>query len=177
MGTEYIRSLSPRRRHLPLVAGTALLLATLLAGCVTPDSAAQHSDGNVTVSDKQPPLVHGDPLNGLRADAGDRVYFDYDSATVRSDALPILQKAATWIRQHPGTRIMIEGHADERGTREYNLALGERRAEAVRHVLAGYDVPSAQIAGTVSYGKERPAAVGSSEAAWAQNRRAVMDVE
>jgi peptidoglycan-associated lipoprotein len=91
--------------------------------------------------------------------------------------MPVLEQAATWLRQHPTARLMLEGHADERGTREYNLALGEKRAEALERALLGLNVAKGQITGTVSYGKERPAVVGSTEEAWAQNRRAVMAVQ
>ena len=86
----------------------------------------------------------------------------------RSDAF------ASWLRGNPSARVTIEGHADERGTREYNMALGDRRAVALRNALVDRGVAVAQIVQTVSYGKERPAMVGSSESAWAQNRRAVM---
>ena len=101
----------------------------------------------------------------------DRVFFDFDKSTVRADAQPVLAKWADWMKRYPSTPVTIEGHADERGTREYNLALGERRANAVRDYLAARGV-SGQIQ-VISYGKERPAVAGNNEAAWSQNRRAV----
>ena len=102
---------------------------------------------------------------------GDRVYFDTDEYTVRTDAQPILTNQAAWLARYPQVRIRIEGNADERGTREYNLALGARRANAVRDFLVGRGVAATRIE-TLSYGKERPMAAGSDEAAWAQNRNA-----
>jgi peptidoglycan-associated lipoprotein len=106
----------------------------------------------------------------------DTVYFDYDKATLRAEALPVLTHLAKWMEGHPDVRLRISGHADERGTREYNLALGDRRAATVRNYLASLGVP-AQRLDTVSYGKERPAVAGSNEDAWAKNRRAVAELE
>lgn len=102
---------------------------------------------------------------------GDRVYFDLDSYDVKSDAYPRLDAQAAWLQRYPNVRIRIEGNADERGTREYNLALGARRAESVRTYLVERGVPAGRI-DTISYGKERPIAEGSSEDAWARNRNA-----
>ena len=106
---------------------------------------------------------------------GDRVYFDYDSAELDGDAKELLQSQAAWIKQYNKTSITIEGHCDERGTREYNLALGEKRAQAVKNYLNGLGVDSSNLS-TISYGKERPAVVGSNDAAWSQNRRSVTTV-
>ncbi|MBF6602501.1 MAG: peptidoglycan-associated lipoprotein Pal [Sphingorhabdus sp.] len=102
----------------------------------------------------------------------DRILFELDSYTVDSQDQAILQSQAQWLAQYPNARVTIEGHADERGTREYNLALGERRANAAKNYLASLGVSPDRMT-TVSYGKERPEALGSNEAAWAQNRRAV----
>ncbi len=101
--------------------------------------------------------------------AGDRVYFDYDSFEIRSDATPVLDSQAAWLQRYPAVRVRIEGNADERGTREYNFALGSRRAQAVADYLAGRGVNRGRIS-TVSYGKERPIDPGSSEEAHAKNR-------
>lgn len=101
-------------------------------------------------------------------------YFDYDRSVLKPDALAALEMHAQMLREHPDHSIVISGHADERGTREYNLALGERRADAVRDYLLASGVSSRQIQ-TVSYGEERPEAAGTSESAWSRNRRAVMD--
>lgn len=100
---------------------------------------------------------------------GDRVYFDTDSHDVRDDARPILDAQSAWLRRYPGVNVRIEGNADERGTREYNLALGARRANAVRDYLVGQGVEAARIA-TISFGKEQPLDAGSGEDAWAKNR-------
>ncbi len=103
---------------------------------------------------------------------GDRVYYDLDKSNIRADQRPQLEKQATWLKKFPATRVSIEGHADERGTREYNLALGERRANAARDFLVALGVNPGRIK-SVSYGKERPVALGHEESSWRQNRRAV----
>lgn len=108
----------------------------------------------------------------LVANVGDRIFFAFDSSVVAADQRPTLQRQASWMQQYPSVTVMVEGHTDERGTREYNLALGQRRANAARDVLVAGGVAGARIS-TISYGKDRPAALGSDEAAWAQNRRAV----
>ena len=100
---------------------------------------------------------------------GERIYFDTDSYDVRSDAQPTLAAQAQWLNRYPAVRVRIEGNADERGTREYNLALGARRAESIRNYLVNRGVPAGRI-DTISYGKERPIAFGSSEDSWARNR-------
>jgi len=102
---------------------------------------------------------------------GDTVYFDTDSHEVRADALPVLDAQAQWLNRYPAVRVRIEGNADERGTREYNLALGARRANAVRDYLVGRGVPTSRIT-TLSYGKEKPIDAGTGEEAWARNRNA-----
>lgn len=103
---------------------------------------------------------------------GDRVFFDTDRYDISPDSQYILQKQAEWFAANPGTTATIEGHADERGTREYNLALGARRANSARSFLISQGVDGSRLQ-TVTYGKERPVALGSNEQAWAQNRRAV----
>jgi peptidoglycan-associated lipoprotein len=108
----------------------------------------------------------------LVANVGDRVFFDFDRSNIRADQRPVLERQAGWMGRYPQVQVMVEGHTDERGTREYNLALGQRRANAARDVLVAGGVSSSRIS-TISYGKDRPAALGSDEAAWAQNRRAV----
>jgi len=102
----------------------------------------------------------------------DTVYFATDSHLLDAASRATLDAQARWLIQHPTVRVTIEGHCDERGTRDYNLALGERRANAAKNHLASRGVPSLQMA-TLSWGRERPAVAGSDEAAWAQNRRAV----
>jgi peptidoglycan-associated lipoprotein len=111
----------------------------------------------------------------LEASAGDRVFFAFDRSDITPEAQQILERQADWLRRYPNVTVTIEGHCDERGTREYNLALGERRAQAVKNVLVAMGIPASRIS-TISYGKERPAVVGSTEEAYAQNRRAVTTV-
>lgn len=115
------------------------------------------------------------PLAGSTQDfvvnVGDRVYFDTDSHDIRSDAMPLLDAQSDWLRRYSGVAVRIEGNADERGTREYNLALGARRANSVRDYLVSHGITSNRIA-TISFGKEQPIDSGSGEGAWQQNRNA-----
>ena len=119
------------------------------------------------------------PKAGSQADlvinVGDRVFFDYDKFNVRPDGRATLEKQAAWLKKHSGLTITIEGHADERGTREYNLALGDRRANSAKDYLTALGISPGRIK-TISYGKERPVALGSNEEAWSQNRRATTTV-
>lgn len=103
---------------------------------------------------------------------GDRVFFGYDRYDLTPEARTQLDIQARWLQQYPNVSITIEGHADERGTREYNIALSERRANATRDYLISTGVSSSRV-NTIAFGKERPAVVGSDPSAWAQNRRAV----
>lgn len=104
--------------------------------------------------------------------AEDRVFFAFDSSAISPDSAEILNTQVKWLKKHDNVDVVVQGYCDERGTREYNLALGERRANAVKQYLASQGVASDRIS-TISYGKERPAVLGNNEAAWAQNRRAV----
>lgn len=112
----------------------------------------------------------------FRQNVGDRVYFDFDSSTVREDGRATLNKQAEWLKKYTNYQITIEGHCDERGTREYNIALGERRANSIRQYLAAQGVPAARLR-SLSYGKERPEVVGSDEGSWARNRRGVTTLQ
>ena len=107
---------------------------------------------------------------------GDRVFFDLDSSQLRPDARDTLNKQSTWLKQYTNYAITVEGHADERGTREYNLALGARRAQTISSFLASQGVPAGRMK-TISYGKERPEVVGSDEGAWSRNRRGVTSLQ
>lgn len=123
-----------------------------------------------------PPAPTG-PAKGSQEDflasvAADKIYFDTDKYDVDTQDQDILRSQAQWLAANPTVKVTLEGHADERGTRDYNIALGERRANAAKTYLASLGVDTARIT-TISYGKERPAALGSDETAWAQNRRAV----
>lgn len=112
----------------------------------------------------------------LAEQIGDRVQFGYDSYTLSTQARQVLLSQAKWLQRFPNLTITIEGHCDERGTREYNLALGERRANSAKSYLVALGVSENRI-NVVSYGKERPAAAGSNEQAWAKNRRAVSVID
>ena len=121
----------------------------------------------------------GQPAPGTQEDlavsVGDRVFFDYDSVVLNAEATSVLDGQAAWLKEYPDVVITIEGHADERGTREYNLALGDRRANAVRNYLMALGIDQERIL-TISYGEERPENPGHDESAWGQNRRAVTTV-
>jgi peptidoglycan-associated lipoprotein len=123
--------------------------------------------------------VQSGPVPGSVQDfvvnAGDRVYFDLDQFTVRTDAQPVLAAQAAWLNRYPNVKVRIEGNCDERGTREYNFALGGRRANSVKTFLVEHGVNSSRIT-TVSYGKERPVDPGAGEAAWQHNRNAHTDI-
>ncbi len=146
----------------------ALVSALLLvAACdsSSSDDANANGAGNGT----------GNGILGQAADGsnvGDRVFFALDSSVLTGEAQATLDKQAAWLNANSSTNVAVEGHADERGTREYNLALGERRATAAKNYLVSTGVSAARIS-TVSYGKERPAVTGSDDSAWSQNRRAV----
>lgn len=108
----------------------------------------------------------------LVINVGDRVFFGFDKSVITADSEKTLKRQAAWMRKHSSVTITVEGHADERGTRDYNLALGERRATSVKNFLVALGISTDRIA-TISYGKERPDALGHTEAAWSQNRRGV----
>ena len=161
----------------------ALLWAGLLAGCSSTQDeeagaagsgaggAGDASRGGITSSG-----LPGEPVPGTQEDlevsVGDRVFFAYDSAVLSPVATQTLDRQAAWLKQYQDIVITVEGHTDERGTREYNLALGDRRANAVKNYLVALDIDAVRIL-TISYGEERPAEPGNDETAWANNRRAV----
>ena len=108
-------------------------------------------------------------LQDFVVNVGERVYFDFDAYTLRSDGKAVLSSQAAWLNRYPSVIVRIEGNCDERGTRDYNLALGARRAEAIKAYLVGQGVSAARIS-TISYGKEQPVDLGTGEDAWAHNR-------
>jgi peptidoglycan-associated lipoprotein len=110
-------------------------------------------------------------IRDFEVNVGDRVYFDYNQYAIRADVAPVLAAQARWLVNYPQVSVRIEGNADERGTREYNFALGARRAEAVKGFLIAHGVEAGRIS-TISYGKERPIDPGTGEAAWRHNRNA-----
>lgn len=171
----------------PGVRGAAVLsigaLALLLTGCASRTTVA-----TAPAAEAAPEVVAAAPAEAAPAqsdvapvdltssqaaeqDAGRFVYFEFDSFAVRSDYTPVIENKAQQMKSNPEKRLVIAGHADERGSREYNLALGQKRADAVARSLAlmGGDLRRVE---TVSYGEERPKAEGSNEQAWAMNRRA-----
>jgi peptidoglycan-associated lipoprotein len=147
----------------------ALAALTLLGACGSGSETADAAGGGAATTATGP---RPGSQEDLVANVGDRVFFDTDRSSVRADQRSILERQAAWLGRYPQVQVAVEGHADERGTREYNLALGQRRANSARDVLVAGGVASARIS-TISYGKDRPAALGSDESAWAQNRRAV----
>jgi len=161
-----------------------LAAVALLGACETAsDTSGQTSGGGSSVADAKPVETFTTPLGGsgaiaagsqedLVANVGDRVFFAFDKYHLNDIARATLDKQAAWLKANPSTVISIEGHCDERGTREYNLALGERRANSTKDYLVALGVNPSRIK-TISYGKERPVALGSNEDAWAQNRRSV----
>ncbi len=149
--------------------GVALSAVFLLAACETPDDGANTGDGSGT-SMTDPST--GFPVGELAPGVGDRVFYDYNSSSLTPEAMSTLDAQANFLKSNASLNITLEGHCDERGTREYNLALGERRANAARNYLVNQGVAAGRIT-TISYGKERPAVVGSNDSSWAQNRRAV----
>ncbi|GAA0732700.1 peptidoglycan-associated lipoprotein Pal [Sphingomonas japonica] len=117
-------------------------------------------------------VVPGSAEDFRQSVSSDTINFALDSYDIDPTARGILDSQATWLQQYPNVRVTLEGHADERGTREYNLALGDRRANSAKNYLAARGIDAGRIT-TISYGKERPIALGSDESSWAQNRRAV----
>ena len=161
------------QRILAIVAATFLLAACETASQVSGDSAstsASNTASSSSSSSSSSASADKTPAEKL-AQVGNTVNFDFDSAELTVSARSTLNRQSAFLSVNPDLMIVIEGHADERGTREYNLALAERRATAVRDYLVAKGMNSARVR-TVSYGKERPAVAGSDEASWAKNRRA-----
>jgi peptidoglycan-associated lipoprotein len=160
---------------------TAMTLAAfsavlLLAGCSTPKPVAEtpppmetHETPPVTSS-----IVPGS-AEDLRVNVGDTVHFAYNEYNIEDNDKSTLQRQATWLQKYPSVKVTVEGDCDERGTREYNLALGARRANAVKEYLVSLGVSASRVE-TISYGKEHPVCTQSTEDCWAQNRRGVTGV-
>ncbi|NKJ41135.1 MULTISPECIES: peptidoglycan-associated lipoprotein Pal [unclassified Novosphingobium] len=166
-----------------------LLVVTMLAGSLSLAACSSNSAKNRsaaelppqpsagTTTTTPPPAGPSGPTAGSQADfvasvQSDTIHFDLDRYNVDAQSQAILQSQAQWLARYPGKLVTIEGHCDERGTRDYNIALGERRANAAKAYLVSLGIDASRIT-TVSYGKERPIALGSDEASYAQNRRAV----
>jgi peptidoglycan-associated lipoprotein len=152
-------------------AATASIV--LIAGCTTkPQATAEApppaaSSGPMTTETQSSVVAGSEQVN-----VGDTVHFEYNAYAVKDDDKTTLQRQAAWLQKYPAVRVTVEGHCDERGTREYNLALGARRANSVKEYLVSLGVSSARV-DTISYGKERPICTESDESCWAQNRRGV----
>lgn len=167
---------------------TIFAAALLLAACETAPEEGKSMAGEGAAAPKAPEttmveesvtetetIVPGTQAD-LVANVGDRIFFDFDKSDIRPDQRSRIDAWADWLKQYPQVTVVLEGHCDERGTREYNLALGERRANSAKSYLVAKGIDPNRIS-TISYGKERPAVLGSNEAAWAQNRRDVMVVQ
>ena len=156
-------------------SATLFAVGLLLAACSSdPEVAATADTGGAssTAAATDTGQVSPGSMEDFVVNVGDRVFFDYDQYDLTTEAQAQLEKQAAWMQQFPAVTLSVEGHCDERGTREYNLALGERRANAVTNYLVALGVDPNRLQ-TISYGKERPEMLGSDESAWAQNRRAV----
>ena len=190
---KILPALKGRLMRREILASIAALL--LLAACRTPPdqtagavnagagAGAQQQGAGVgqaavppaAAAQQPPPAAPRGPGAGTVQEfvtVGDRVLFDFDRFDLSPLARATLERQAAWLKLYPNVRIQVEGHCDERGTREYNLALGDRRAKAASNYLVSLGIAAARIK-TISYGKERPAVLGSNEAAWSQNRRGV----
>jgi len=163
------------KSRLPTLLAAASLIA--IAGCAKKPPKELPPPPPETTQPALPPAPTNTVVPGSQEDfvasvAADRIFFDLDQSEVDASDQATLRSQAAWLAKYPQKRITIEGHCDERGTREYNLALGERRANATKNALAALGVDPSRIT-TISYGKERPDATGSDEESYAKNRRAV----
>ncbi len=145
----------------------AFVASLAIAGCASKKVPNTPADIGLGANSETPGSTRDFTVN-----VGDRIFFDTDSSVIRADAQATLTRQAQWLNQYPSYRITIEGHADERGTREYNIALGARRAAATRDFLVARGVSASRLK-TISYGKERPVAACDDISCWSQNRRAV----
>jgi peptidoglycan-associated lipoprotein len=149
----------------------ALAALALLAACANKEQAASTGTGAQATATGPVPGSQED----LVANVGDRVFFDFDRSNLKPDARATLDRQAAWLAKYGNVNVQVAGNCDERGTEEYNLALGQRRANAAADYLKARGVSGARIS-TISYGKDRPTAMGSNEQAWAQNRNAITSV-
>ena len=157
---------------LKFVAAAAVIV---LAGCTDKPKAVETAPPPTAMSNTTTSTIVPGSAEDLRVNVGDTVHFDYDAYNITEEGRSVLQRQAAWLQKYPSVRVTIEGHCDERGTREYNLALGARRANAVKEYLASLGVSAGRV-DTISYGKERPICTESDESCWAQNRRGVTTI-
>jgi len=163
------------RITIPVLVAAAFVLAA--CSSTSDNSGDTVSTGASSSGNSQVATAPAGPKPGSQLDleinVGDRVLFAFDSSALSAESRTTIERWAAWMKTYPANRAVVEGHTDERGTREYNLALGERRADAARDYLVSLGIDPNRIK-IVSFGKERPAVPGSNENAWAQNRRAVL---
>jgi peptidoglycan-associated lipoprotein len=145
----------------------AVAAVALLAACSTTQTASTGSGAQTAMSGPVP----GSEEDLVR-NVGDRVFYDFNMSNLKPDARATLDKQAAWLAKYPANNVQIAGNCDERGTEEYNLALGQRRANAAAGYLEAKGVAQSRVT-TISYGKDRPTALGHDEQAWAQNRNAI----
>jgi peptidoglycan-associated lipoprotein len=151
----------------------ALIGVAIFAAACGPDTKTDpNANADTRTGRPDPRGSWSDFTNANRNGYGDRVFFELDQHDVRQDQEQTVRAWAEWLKAHPGATFLIEGHCDERGTREYNLGLGARRATSIKNLLVSLGIESGRVR-TISYGKERPAEGGASEDGWAKNRRGV----
>ena len=173
-----------RLNILSLLAATAML-----AACAQDQDIAGSSSGSGSSNQQSKSATSGGSSTGsvsygtvpgskenFVSEVGDRIFFGYDKSDLTIDSQSTLDRQAAWLQKFPSVRVAIEGHCDERGTREYNLALGERRANAVKDYLVARGVDGGRVS-TISYGKEKPVALGNDKDSWGQNRRGVTTIK
>ena len=148
----------------------AMAAVALLAACANKDTGASTGAGGAATAGPVP-----GSQEDLVANVGDRVFFDFDRSTLKPDARGTLDRQSGWLAKYPQVNVQVAGNCDDRGTEEYNLALGQRRANASRDYLVARGVAGSRIS-TISYGKDRPTALGDNEQAWAQNRNTITSV-
>ena len=151
----------------------ALAAVALLSACANKPPAPPASTGTGAAAATAGPAPGSE--EDLVANVGDRVFFAFNMSTLSPDDQATLDRQAGWLQRYPNVQVLVAGNCDDRGTEEYNLALGQRRANAARDYLVARGVSSARIQ-TISYGKDRPTALGDNEQAWAQNRNAITSV-
>jgi peptidoglycan-associated lipoprotein len=150
---------------------SVLAAVLLLAACSGNPATTANTSGAAASTAPATTVTPGSKEDFVQ-NVGDRVFFDFDKSDIKPEGKTVLQRQSDWLKKYASVTVTIAGNCDERGTREYNLALGERRATAVRNALVALGVQANRIK-TISYGKERPSVVGSNEAAWAQNRNGI----
>ncbi|MGU7768732.1 peptidoglycan-associated lipoprotein Pal [Burkholderia sp. MR1-5-21] len=149
-----------------------IVILALLGGCHHAAKTPENAGMNPNAANEAVVTTQADELNNPNSPLAKRsVYFDFDSNAIKPEFQSLIQAHADYLRRHPAQRVLIQGNTDERGTSEYNLALGQRRSQAVLSALVTLGVPETQLE-AVSFGKEKPVATGHDEESWAQNRRA-----